>query len=55
VQSSDDWDLLVGRYAIRRNSEQFWPFYDWINRWNREQRGDAAGWLDLSYYDAPET
>jgi hypothetical protein len=55
VQSSDDWDLLVGRYAIRRNSEQFWPFYDWINRWNREHRGDAAGWLDLSYYDAPET
>lgn len=55
VQSKDDWAGLAGRYGILRNSEQFWPFYDWINRWNREHRGDAAGWLDLSYYDAPET
>jgi hypothetical protein len=54
VQSSDDWEQFVTRYGIRRTSEQFWPFYDWINRWNVEHRGDAAGWLDLTYYDAPE-
>jgi hypothetical protein len=46
---------LESRYAILRNSEQFWPFYDWLNDWNFSKRGDDAGWLDLTYYDAPET
>jgi hypothetical protein len=55
VGSSDDWKRFAARYAILRNSPHFWAFYDWINRWNLENRGDAAGWLDLSYYDAPET
>ena len=54
VQSSDDWERFAARYGIRRTSEAFWPFYDWINGWNVEHRGDAAGWLDLTYYDAPE-
>jgi hypothetical protein len=54
VESSEDWERFVARYGIRRTSEGFWPFYDWINRWNVEHRGDAAGWLDLTYYDAPE-
>ena len=55
VQSKDDWNGFASRYGILRDSARFWPFYDWINRWNVENRGDAAGWLDLSYYDAPET
>jgi hypothetical protein len=55
VGSQDDWHRFAFRYGILRDSARFWPFYDWINRWNIENRGDAAGWLDLSYYDAPET
>ena len=54
MESNEDWERFVARYGIRRTSEGFWPFYDWINRWNVEHRGDAAGWLDLTYYDAPE-
>ena len=42
------------QYVILRNSERFWPFYDWLNNWNFHVRGDDAGWLDLTYYDAPE-
>lgn len=55
VKTEDDWQRLESRYAILRNSEQFWPFYDWLNDWNFSERGDAAGWLDLTYYDAPES
>lgn len=55
VESADDWTAFKARYGILRNSEAFWPFYDWINAWNFAERGDLAGWLDLTYYDAPET
>jgi hypothetical protein len=53
-QSFED-NILLLRYGILRNSEHFWPFYDWLNDWNFSKRGDDAGWLDLTYYDAPET
>ncbi|WP_462321580.1 fatty acid cis/trans isomerase [Halochromatium sp.] len=55
VETSDDWTAFKKRYGILRNSSEFWSFYDWINAWNFDQRGDLAGWLDLTYYDAPET
>jgi hypothetical protein len=55
VKSADDWHKLASRYAILRNSDKFWSFYDWLNDWNFSERGDDAGWLDLSYYDAPES
>jgi hypothetical protein len=54
VETADAWARFERRYVILRNSEAFWPFYDWINAWNFAERGDAAGWLDLHYYDAPE-
>jgi hypothetical protein len=54
VKTEDDWHQLESRYAILRNSEQFWPFYDWLNDWNFRERSDEAGWLDLTYYDAPQ-
>jgi hypothetical protein len=55
VATEADWTRFERRYGILRNSEAFWPFYDWINDWNFKTRGDLAGWLDLTYYDAPET
>lgn len=51
VQSLADWNKLRDRYGILRNSARFWPLYDWFTRWNLENRGIAAGYLDLSYYD----
>ncbi len=54
VKTEEDWRRLESRYGILRNSERFWPFYDWLNAWNFSERGDDAGWLDLIYYDAPE-
>jgi len=51
VQSLADWIKLRDRYGILRNSARFWPLYDWFTRWNLENRGAAAGYLDLSYYD----
>ncbi len=54
VTTDDAWRRFQDRYVIARNSERFWPFYDWINDWNFKTRGADAGWLDLSYYDAPE-
>jgi len=54
VSTDDGWRRFQERYAILRNSKRFWPFYDWLNGWNFSERGDEAGWLDLTYYDAPE-
>ena len=54
VTTDDAWRRFRDRYVIARNSERFWPFYDWLNDWNFKTRGADAGWLDLSYYDAPE-
>ena len=51
VQSLADWNKLRDRYGILRNSARFWPLYDWFTRWNFQNRGIAAGYLDLSYYD----
>ncbi len=54
VESETDWKKLATDFAILRNSPKFWSFYDWLNQWNFATRGDIAGWLDLTYYDAPE-
>lgn len=54
VETDDAWRRFRERYAVLRNSEHFWSFYDWLNNWNFSARGDDAGWLDLTYYDAPE-
>jgi hypothetical protein len=55
VTTEADWTRFKARYGILRNSEAFWPFYDRINEWNFRTRGNLAGWLDLTYYDSPET
>ena len=47
VETDDSWRRFRERYAILRNSELFWLFYDWLNDWNFEKRGADAGWLDL--------
>ncbi len=51
VQSLSDWNKLRDRYGILRNSARFWPLYDWFTQWNFANRGDEAGYMDLSYYD----
>ena len=51
IQTLDEWNVLKDEYGILRNSERFWPMYDWFNDWNFSQRGIQAGYLDLTYYD----
>ncbi|MEM7223195.1 MAG: fatty acid cis/trans isomerase [Pseudomonadota bacterium] len=51
VQTLDDWNKLRDRYAVLRNSDRFWPIYDWFTQWNFTNRGIEAGHLDLSYFD----
>lgn len=51
VQSLEDWIALRDRFGVLRNSARFWALYDWFTRWNAENRGAEAGYLDLSYYD----
>ncbi len=54
VETESDWTRVALKYGVLRNSQRFWPLYDWFNDWNFSTMGSAAGWLDLSYYDAPE-
>ncbi|MEA3276693.1 MAG: fatty acid cis/trans isomerase [Pseudomonadota bacterium] len=54
IDTLEDWTRFKSRYAILRNSERLWPFYDWITEWNFRNRGMDAGYPDLSYYDSPE-
>ena len=42
---------LRNRYGVLRNSASFWSALDWFNDWNFKNRGEEAGYLDLSYYD----
>jgi hypothetical protein len=55
VASLDAWNALRNRYGVLRNSARFWPTLDWFNAWNFQRRGEAAGHLDLSYYDLLDT
>lgn len=54
IENAADWEQFQARHAILRNSARLWPFYDWVNGWNVQHRQDAAGYLDLSYYDTPQ-
>ena len=51
LKDAEDWTDLKYKFGILRNSERFWPMYDWFNEWNFSHRGIEAGYLDLSYYD----
>ncbi len=51
VRSLEDWTALRNRYGVLRNSARFWSALDWFNDWNFKNRGEEAGYLDLSYYD----
>jgi len=55
VQTLEDWTALRNRYGILRNSERLWSSLDWFNDWNFKNRGEEAGYLDLSYYDLLDT
>lgn len=55
IQTLEDWNALRNRYGVLRNSARFWPTMDWFNAWNFKHRGQAAGYLDLSYYDLLDT
>ena len=55
IKTLEEWTAFRNQYGILRNSERFWPMFDWSNDWNFRNRGIEAGYLDLSYYDLLNT
>lgn len=41
---------LLNKYGIRRTSDEFWPFVDWIHKWTREKTPVEYGLLDLNRF-----
>lgn len=31
LRSAEDWSALVNRYAVKRNLDRFWSFFDWVH------------------------
>jgi hypothetical protein len=55
IKTPEEWTAFRNQYGILRNSERFWPMFDWFNDWNFRNRGIEAGYFDLSYYDLLNT
>ena len=51
IKKLEDWVHFKYKYAVLRNSEKFWPIYDWIYQWSQQHKPIESGYLDLSYYD----
>jgi hypothetical protein len=55
VHDQASWDQLQARYAIGRNSTQFWPFVDWLHHWQEQNLGSRAALMELRMYDKDAT
>lgn len=44
---------FVEQWGIRRNSDNFWPFIDWLHDWYRKEQPLQAGIMDLNRYQNP--
>ena len=48
------WLKTFEKYAVKRTSADFWPYYDWIHRWKATRRPGndpiAQGIVDLGHY-----
>ena len=54
VDSQRDWNAFAARFAIARNSAEFWPFVDWLHEWQGQNMPVRAGLLELRVYDMTE-
>ncbi|MDF2155413.1 fatty acid cis/trans isomerase [Vibrio sp. CAU 1672] len=51
IQSEEDYVKLLDRFAIRRSSEQFWPFSDRVHQWYRTKQPIEFGLLDYNRFE----
>lgn len=55
IKTQGDWEALRAKYAVARNSENFWVFFDWMHAWKAKPHAGnnpvEQGILDLNQYD----
>jgi Fatty acid cis/trans isomerase (CTI) len=51
IESEDDYRRLVTKYGVRRSSETFWAFSDWLHEAYRIQSPIEAGLFDYSHFE----
>ncbi len=51
LQTEGDYENLLDRFAVRRNSHQFWAFSDWLNEYFQTSKPIEAGILDYNRLD----
>lgn len=50
IQSEEDFNQLIQRYAVKRMDSQFWPALHSVRAYVKNQRPIEAGFLDISRY-----
>ncbi|MCP3688854.1 MAG: hypothetical protein GY784_10610, partial [Gammaproteobacteria bacterium] len=51
LQTEEDYGNFLDRFAVRRNSDQFWAFSDWLNEYLHKSKPIEAGILDYNRLD----
>ncbi len=51
LQTEEDYDNFLDRFAVRRNSDHFWTFSDWLNDYFQASKPIEAGILDYNRLD----
>ncbi len=51
IQNEEDYVKLLDSFAIRRSSEQFWPFSDRVHHWYRTNQPIEFGLLDYNRFE----
>jgi len=48
LENEEDYKRMLDSYAVRRTSDKFWAYSDWLNRYNTESKPIEAGILDYN-------
>jgi hypothetical protein len=51
ISSEEDYVKLLDTFAIRRSSDQFWPFSDRVHAWYQEDQPIEFGLLDYNRFE----
>ncbi|CAE6946087.1 Fatty acid cis/trans isomerase (CTI) [Vibrio sp. B1FLJ16] len=51
IQNEEDYVNLLDRFAIRRSSDEFWPFSDRLHHWYRTNQPIEFGLLDYNRFE----
>jgi hypothetical protein len=51
IGSESDYASLLDRFGVRRTSEGFWAFSDWLHEWYRDAAPIESGWLDFNRFE----